>query len=149
MNFCNFRTLSLSLMLAALLGLTSSAMAAGPYHGQCMTNLSPEKQELVKKMHEDFHDSTKVTRQELISKKHELDAMLYSANPDEKKIQNLTKEISDLRAKLYTARITLKGKLIKEGIILGPGSGKGRGHGMGCGMDCGRGHGGRGMGRDW
>jgi len=128
MNAFSFRTLSLSLALTALLGLTASAMAAGP-HGAGMMNLSPEKQELVKKLHEDFRNSTKATRQELISKKHELDAQLYSANPDEKKIQTLTKEISDLRAKLYAARITLKGKLIKEGITLEHG-GRGMKRGM-------------------
>ena len=131
MNTSNFRTLSLSLALAAMLGLSGAAMAAGP-HGAGMMNLSPEKQEIVKKLHEDFYNSTKATRQELIAKRHELDAQLYNANPDAKKIEALTKEISDLRAKLYSARITLKGKLIKEGITLersghGPGMKRGMG----------------------
>ena len=141
MSIINCRTLSLSLALAAMLGLAGSAMAAGPYGaGAGMTNLRPEQQELVNKLHEDFYNSTKATRQELISKRHELDAQLYSANPDEKKVQALTKEISDLRAKLYSARVSLKGKLIKEGITLGHGGygGHGPGHGRGMGMgDCG------------
>jgi len=130
MNTFNFRTLSLSLALAAMLGLSGAAMA-GP-HGGGMMNLSPEKQEIVKKLHEDFYNSTKPIRQELIAKRHELDAQLYNANPDEKKIEALTKEISDLRAKLYSARVTLKGKLIKEGITLERGGdGPGMRHGMG------------------
>ena len=141
MNTFHFRTLSVSLALAAMLGLAASAIAAEPqgtgtaatgYYGAGMTSLSPEKQELVKKLHDDFYNNTKATRQELISKRHELDAQLYSANPDEKKIQALTKEISDLRAKLYSARITLKGKLIQAGVILGYG-----GHGPGMGRDAG------------
>ena len=141
MHFYNFRTLSLSLVLAAILGLSGSAMAAGP-HGEGMRNLSQEKQDLVKKMHEEFYNNTKSTRQELISKKHELDAQLYSTNPDEKKIQALSKEISDLRAKLYSARVTLKGKLIKEGILLEPSDGMGPGGGKGRGMGPGGGKGG-------
>jgi len=134
MNIFRFRILSLSLALAAMLGLSVSAMAAEP-HGAGMMQLSPEKQEIVKKLHEDFYNSTKQTRQELISKRHELDAQLYSASSDEKKIQALTKEISDLRAKLYSARVTLKGKLIKEGMTLGnSGYGPGMRRGMGaCG----------------
>ena len=143
MNTFHFRTLSISLALAAMLGLAASAIAADPqrtgaaaagHDGAGMMSLSPEKREIVKKLFEDFYNNTKATRQELISKRHELDAQLYSAHPDEKKIQALTKEISDLRAKLYSARITLKGKLIQEGIMLGHGGcgpGKGRGGGWG------------------
>ena len=141
MNTFSFRTLSFSLALAAVLGLAASAAAAEPQEaGKAATgryvggmkNLSPEKQELVRKLHEDFRDSTKATRQELISKRHALDAQLYSANPDEKAVQALTKEISDLRAKLYSARIALKGKLIKEGVMLEhDGHGKGARGGQG------------------
>ena len=141
MNTIHFRTLSFSLALAAMLGLAATAFAAESqqeagkaapgYHGAGMMSLSPEKQAIVKKLHEDFYNSTKATRQELISKRHELDAQLYSAQPDENRIQALTKEISDLRAKLYSARITLKGKLIKEGVML-----EHKGHGMGRGAGC-------------
>ena len=147
MNTFLFRTLSFSLALAAMLGLTATALAATPqradttakttettatgYHGAGMMSLSPEKQAIVKKLHEDFRNNTKATRQELISKRHELDAQLYSANPDENRIQSLIREISDLRAKLYSARITLKGKLIKEGVML-----EHKGHGMGRGAGC-------------
>ena len=97
-------------------------------------DLSPQKQEIVNKLHENFYNSTQATRQELLSKRYELDAQLYSVNPDEKKIQALTKEISDLRAVLYNARVSLKGKLIKEGITLGHG---GYGHDMKRGMGMG------------
>ena len=110
-----------------------------------MTDLSPEKKEIAKKLYEEFRDATAATRKELIAKRHELDAQLYSAQPDEKKIQALAKEISDLRAKLYSARISMKGKLIKEGIPVGYGKhGKGHdygkyGKGRGCpGMRGGR-----------
>jgi zinc resistance-associated protein len=141
MHSFKFRTLTLSLTLTALLGLAALAAAAGPY-GAGLAQLSPEKQEVVKKLHEDFRTATKATRQELISKKHELDAQLYSANPDEKKVQALAKEISELRAKLYSARVSLKGRLIQEGVALGHGKGHGKRHGMGCGEPpCGGMHG--------
>jgi zinc resistance-associated protein len=137
MNTFKRRVLSLALV-AAMLGLTGLASAAEPqgerttttgHYGAGMMRLSPEKQAIVRKLHEDFYNSTKATRQELISKRHELDAQLYSAKPDENKIQTLTKEISELRATLYNARISLKGKLIKEDVALGHGYGKG--HGVG------------------
>ena len=107
--------------------------------------MTPEKQEIIRKLHEDFHNSTQAIRQELISKRHELDAQLYSTKPDENRIRALTKEISDLRAKLYSARITMKGKLIQEGVTLErggycPGMGRGAGHYDGKGKGPGRRH---------
>jgi zinc resistance-associated protein len=145
MNTFKSRIVSFSLALAFVLGLAGLA-AAGP-HDEAMMNLSPEKQEIVRKLHEDYYNSTREARKELLSKRHELDALLYSANPDEKRIQALTREISDLRSSLYNARISLKGKLIKEDIPFGGGYGHGRGHGKGRGKGpfCdGAGHGGRG-----
>ena len=153
MNMLHLRTLSVSLALVAMLGLSASALAAAPQKGGTVApdssgagtgmagRLSPEKRELVKKLHEEFYTSTKVERQELLSKRHELDAQLYSATPDEKKIQALTKEISDLRAKLYSARIALKGKLIQAGILMEHG-GYGPGMGRGAGSCDGKGKGG-------
>ena len=133
MNTSTFRIASLSLALAAVLGLSGLSAAAEFSCGPGMATLSPEKREIAQKLHEDFRQSTEKTRQELIAKRHELGAQMYSATPDESKIQALAKEISDLRAKLYSARISLKGKLIKEGITLGYGGGYGHGRGRACG----------------
>jgi len=133
MNTFTLRTASISLALAAVLSLSCLAAAAESCCGQDATKLSPEKREIAQKLYEDFYQSTEKTRQELIAKRHELGAQMYSAQPDDKKIQALVKEISDLRAKLYSARISLKGKLIKEGISLGYGGGYGHGMRGGCG----------------
>ena len=133
MNTSNLRILSFSLALAAVLGLSGLATAASSCCGPGEAALNPEKQETAQKLYEDFYQSTEKTRQELISKRHALGAQMYSANPDEKAIQALAREISDLRAKLYSARISLKGNLIKEGITLGYGGGYGPGMGGGCG----------------
>jgi zinc resistance-associated protein len=133
MNTFNFRIVSFSLVLAAVLGLCGLAVAAESCCGPGATNLSPEKREIAQRLYEDFYQGTEKTRQELISKRHELGAQMYSANPDESKIQALAKEISELRAKLYNARISLKGTLLKEGITLGYGGGYGAGMRGGCG----------------
>ena len=143
MNTFNFRIISFSLALAAVLGLSGLAAAADFSCGPGMAKLSPEKREIAQKLYEDFSQSTAKTRQELIAKRHELGAQMYSASPDESKVQALVKEISDLRAKLYSARISLKGKLIKECITLGYGGGYGRDMHGGCGPCM---HGGRGPG---
>jgi len=137
MNSFTFRTLSFSLALVAVLGLSGLA-AASSCCEPGMAALSPEKREIAQKLYEDFYQSTEKTRQELISKRHALGAQMYSAQPDEKTIQALAGEISDLRAKLYSARISLKGNLIKEGIPLGYGGGYGPGMRGGCG-GCGAG----------
>ena len=144
MNTFYFRALSFSLALAAVLGLSGLATATEPCCGPGMASLSPEKQELAQKLYEDFYKSTEAVRQELVSKRHELGAQMYNAKPDENKIQSLAKEISDLRAKLYSARVSLKGRLIKEGIPFGhggdgPGMGRGRGYCGGAGGCCGQG----------
>ena len=149
MKAVNFRALSLSLVLAAILGLSVPAAAVDSCCGSGAASLSPEKQELANKLYEEFSKSTEAVRQELIAKRHELGAQMYSAKPDENKIQALAKEISDLRAKLYSARVSLKGRLIKEGITFGHGGhGPGMGRGRGCG-GCGGGDCGRGMGGPW
>ena len=143
MNTFNFRTLSFALALVAMLALAGSAMAADA----CCEpdNLSPEKQEIAKKLYDDFYNNTKGLRKELKAKRHELGAQMHSQNPDEKKIQELATAVSDLRAKLYSARIALKSKLIQEGISTGDygkGKGKRRGFGPCDGGGAGRGCGG-------
>ena len=123
MNTLNSRILILVLALAFSLGLSGIAMAhAGKdFHGsdakkQAFANLSPEKQEVAKKLYKDFRNDTKALRQELKAKRQALEPLLHSENPDEKAIRAMVDEISGLRAKLYSARIDFKLKLIKEGI---------------------------------
>jgi hypothetical protein len=140
MNTRNFRIMSF--VLAAMLGMSGLAAAAGPYSGGGGT--SPQdfekKQELVRKLHEEFYAATETTRQELFAKSRELDAQMYGPNPDERKIQSLAKEVSDLRGKLYSAHVTLQSRLIKEGFAgyggYGRGMGRGYGPGAGGGASC-------------
>jgi len=132
------RILSVFLALAVLFALSVPATGAdGAAPGATTPNPEKrnpaEKMERARKLYEDFHNSTLATRQELFAKRRELDAQMYSAQADEQKIQALAKEIADLRAKLYSARIALKNTLIKEGIPFGRrGYGPGMGRGPGC-----------------
>jgi zinc resistance-associated protein len=132
MNSFHFRIVSF--ILAAMLGLSGLAMAAGPYARGNTTDQNLDKQqELARTLHEDFYKNTGATRQELIARSRDLEAQMYGPNPDEKKIQALAKEVSDLRAQLYIAHITLQSRLIREGVMPGyGGTGPGmRGYGPG------------------
>ena len=139
MSTFNFRMLSVSLALAVMFALSVPATGAETGSAPGAATPNPEKQnpagklERARKLYEDFHNSTLATRQELLAKRRELDAQMYSSQSDEQKIQALAKEIADLRAKLYSARIALKNTLIKEGIPFGRrGYGPGMGRGPGC-----------------
>ncbi|MDR3640701.1 MAG: periplasmic heavy metal sensor [Humidesulfovibrio sp.] len=90
--------------------------------------LSPEKQAAAQKIHSQHENATAQLRQQLFVKHAELDALLYGGSADERKIQSLTKEITDLSAKLFTDHVKLRQELIKAGVPVG-----GMGHGMGYG----------------
>lgn len=150
------KTLTLSLALAAVLGLAGLASAQGPAgpgmgmnggygmmggHGMGMLpNLSPEKQAVVQKLYADYHTTTAPVRQQLLAKQSELSALYYGGTADTKKFQALSREIGDLNASLYQAQANLRNQLAKEGV---PAFGMhlGGGHmgmmgGAGMGMGC-------------
>lgn len=117
--------LTLALALVALLSFNGLAnaqmMGPGMMGGQgmmggMMMNLPPEKQAAAQKIYADFNTKTATMRQQLAAKQYELNAQLYSATPDDKKVQALTKEIADLNAKIFEAQVALQNQLTKEGI---------------------------------
>lgn len=158
--------LMVALALVALLGFSglASAQMMGPgmmggqgmmggnmmmggqgMMGNMMMNLSPEKQAAAQKIYADFNTKTATMRQQLTAKQYDMNAQLYSATPDDKKVQALTKDISDLNAKLFEAQVALQNQLTKEGIPAM--SGMGMMGGMSCPMMGGSmGMGGMGMG---
>lgn len=96
--------------------------------------LSPEKQTAAQKLYTAFYSQTRDLRQQLVTKQYELNAMIYGGKADDKKVQALTKEISDLRAKLFEAQVALQRQLAKEDIpFMGGMYGGGMGHGYGVG----------------
>lgn len=136
------RLISLALALVALLGIAGLAnaqmMGHGMTQGYAGSGLSPEKQAVAQKIYADYNAATASLRQQLTSKQYELDAQLVSATPDDKKVQALTKEVSDLRAKLFEAQVNLQSRLTKEGVPSGNMGGMGMmGAGMMSGMGCG------------
>lgn len=137
--------LTLMLALVAVLGFAGFASAQGhgagsPGMGMGMTGgnmmgLTPEKQAAAQKIYADHNAATVQLKQQLFAKQSELNAQLYGGATDDKKVQALTKEISDLNAKLFESQVNLKRQLAKEGIPAMGGMGMGMGMGgMGCGM---------------
>lgn len=148
--------LMLSLALVAVLGLAGMAYAqyhmmggpgAGMPGGQAMGtmyNLPPEKQAAVQKLYSEHNQATESLRQQLFAKQSELNTLYYSGSADTGKVQTLSREIGDLNAKLYSAQVSLRKQLTKEGVPaygMGHGAGYGMGHGMGMGMGMGHGMG--------
>lgn len=133
--------LTLMLTLVAVLGFAGLASAQGHMMGGQgmgmtggnMMGLTPEKQAAAQKIYADHNAATVQLKQQLFAKQSELNAQLYGGATDDKKVQALTKEISDLNAKLFESQVNLKRQLAKEGIPATGGMGMGMG-GMGCGM---------------
>ena len=151
----------LSLTAVAAMVLTASLALAGPggqgkgpgagFGGPCATQLSPEKQAAFQKLHTEFYTKTVQMRADLQVKRAELNAVAVSPNPDQGKIDTLSKEIGELGGKLLAERTRFRIQVAKE---IGPeaaacfgGFGRGghggyghRGHGgMGGGMGAGMG----------
>jgi Spy/CpxP family protein refolding chaperone len=81
----------------------------GPgYYGQydnVDTTLNSTQQKNLANLDQKFYNENRTLRSELWSKSAEINALLYSTNPDTDKVAKLQKEISDLRAKLYEKAI--------------------------------------------
>jgi len=108
-------------------------MMGGYGGGYGYQSLTPEKQAAAQKIFANYQSQTVGLRQQLIVKRSELNALIYGDKPDDAKVQTLTKEISDLQAKLYTAQVALQRQLAKEDIPM-MGGGYGGYGGMGPGM---------------
>ena len=66
------------------------------------------------------------TRQALAAKRNELDSLLASPNPDGARIEQLSREIGELRGKMLSARAQVRSELIQKGLspdFLGPNAG--------------------------
>ena len=132
------RVIGIALVVALVLGMSALSFAAGPAQTDQPAStgktgkfsmLSPEKQEIAKKLHGEFRQSTAKARESLGAKNRELRDLMSAPSLDEGKIQTVAKEIADLRATVYLARISMQTKLAKEGITFGHGSNAGKGDG--------------------
>ncbi|MCB2187612.1 MAG: periplasmic heavy metal sensor [Deltaproteobacteria bacterium] len=75
----------------------------GPSY-QGWQNMTPEQREELQKMRRKFMRETLPLRQELTSKQMELDTLWQEPQPDRKKIEELSKEVAELRSKLLQQR---------------------------------------------
>jgi zinc resistance-associated protein len=144
------KTFHIALTALAVLAMTSSLALArpggGPGAGQggCsnmgggMSQLTPEKQATFQKLRDAFVAKTAQLRAELGVKMAELNALSVPQNPDQAKIDALSKQIGDLQGKLLSERTQFRIQVTKD---VGPGMGRGMRSGMGGGMGSGMGSG--------
>lgn len=123
-------TRKIILALALFVAFAGAASAQG--HGKKMGALSPEKQAVVEKAHEDFASATADLKKQIFAKESALNAEIYGEKTDEKNVEALVLEINALNAKIYAEQIKLSRTMAQEGIVPEPGHGKKSG--MGCPM---------------
>jgi Spy/CpxP family protein refolding chaperone len=96
-------------------------------------NLTDEQRTQLDNLYKKFYDSTADMRNQLWTKRGELNALLSSPNPDPEKAKALQKDINDLRAKMAQDRLALDlevQKINPEARYGGWGPGAGYGRGM-------------------
>lgn len=138
------KMLASSLAVAALLAVAAVSYAGpntpgrgmGPCGGYgAAANLTTEQQAALKTAYEAYAKKVETIGQDLYAKNLELEAELAKAAPDAKKVTALTKDVNDLRGKVFEEQVAFRAKLAKDfGIRGGAGCGAGGGMGMGHGM---------------
>lgn len=78
--------------------------------------LSQEQMDTAKKIFDNSYAGMEATRRALAAKSAELDAQLSSQNPDNAKIESLSREIGELQGKMLAARADVRSQLEKAGI---------------------------------
>lgn len=140
----SMRYLSAAVLLAAMLCAGGPAWAqmgpgmmyGGGWGGRGASALTADQQAAAQKIYTQHYQATEKTRQQLYAKTSELNALLYGQKTDDKRIQTLSKEVSDLRGKLFEDGVQMRRQLIKAGVpVMGMGMGGGRGMGWGMMMD--------------
>ncbi len=122
-------TRNIILTLSLLLGLAGSSFAMD--HGKG-AELTPEKQAVVDKAHDDFAAATVDLKRQIFAKESALNAELYGDKTDDKKVEALVGEINALHGKIYAEKVRMQKIMAKEGIM--PGMGHGMMGGGGCPM---------------
>ena len=133
-------TRNIIMTLAILLGLAGASFAMD--HAKD-AELTPEKQAVVNKAHDDFAAATADLKRQIFAKESALNAELYGDKTDDKTVDALVVEINALHGKIYAEKVKMQKIMAKEGVM------PGMGHGMmggGCPMMSGGGmkHGGMG-----
>jgi Spy/CpxP family protein refolding chaperone len=109
------------------------------YGGAWGQNLTDEQKGQLDNLYKKFFDDTAQLRNQIWTKRGELQTLLSSPNPDPGKAKALQKELSDLKAKMAQERLTLQMEELKinpdarfGGRHFGPrGYSRGMGYGRG------------------
>ena len=138
----NGKKLGILATALATLAMTSSLALARPggqgngtgdcpgygYGAGRLAQLTPEKRAAFDKLHDAYATKTAQMRADLGVKRAELNAQAVAPNPDQGKIDALSKEIGELQGKLIAERTQFRIQVAKEigPNVLGP-AGMGRG----------------------
>jgi len=128
------RLMTLSLAIAALLAVSSLAMAR-PYGGPggWLAGVPQEKQEQVARIYTEGRQKIYELESRKWARQAELNALLASDKPESSKIEALAKEIGNLSSMVYQERVALQQRILKETGVNLPMAGGGYGPG-GCPM---------------
>ncbi|MEA9390113.1 periplasmic heavy metal sensor [Acerihabitans sp. TG2] len=106
--------------LLGVIGGVSAAPAQAPVNtansapGYMMgTNaVTPEQQ----RAFNEHYKAVALLQQQILAKQAEMNVLYYGNNPDQAKINTLTKELGDLNAKLYSEQGAFRAQLVKSGV---------------------------------
>lgn len=115
----------IGLLLVGSIGVARAQGAAGP------SQLTPEQQATVQKIYREDGQNVLRLQQQLASKQYELNALVMSQNPDEKKTQALINEISKLDEQVLQAETAMHRRFVQAGCPMCGTMGYGGGMGMG------------------
>ena len=90
-------------------GMHMDRQDTGSYHQRGFESrwnaLSPEQQDQLKALHQNFVDETASIKTQLFTKKGNMRILLNTSSPDAAELKNLAGEIADLKAKIMEKRI--------------------------------------------
>ncbi|MBU1003605.1 MAG: periplasmic heavy metal sensor [Proteobacteria bacterium] len=123
----NRKALTIVVTTVAVLSLSAMAFAYGPGMGPGMgrggcgaigaaQTLTPEQQQQLDTLQNDFFARTETLRQETYAKHLELEALLAATKMDKGKIEAVTKQLVDLKGKMFQESVTFREKVREAGI---------------------------------
>lgn len=126
----------LPLVLVAVLGISLTAVNfswAQPGMGPRGAGLTPEQAQKIYDLRQKFLKETEDLRQQMFTKRAELNSLWVAENPDQKAILAKQQEINVIREKIQAIAVTYQTQARKIAPNAAFGWGKGMGKGMGGG----------------
>lgn len=105
--------------VAALIAGLAQPVDAKPEHGglgKKIEGLAPDQQVKAKALMDEIKSSNAPIKEAIKTKRGEIDALMQAPNPDKMQLEKLSKDIGELRGKLLTNRVEMKGKFEAAGI---------------------------------